>query len=123
MLLHPTSSPPTSPDDEAHPAPLRVDISCPDAATLVLTPVGEVDCCTVAHVRRALAEAADAGRPRVIVNLDQVTFMDTSTLHALADARLRISDAGATIQVRCHDALRRRLFALSGLENLLDNSE
>lgn len=113
-----------SPDpagDEARPAPLCIDVSCPDGDTLVVAPVGEADVCTVPVLRQVLSEATGAGRPRVIVDLDQLTFMDASTLGALVDARLRISAAGGVLQVRCRRRHHRRLLSLTGLDGMLDH--
>ena len=116
MLARPFSFNPYG--DEACSAPLRVDISCPDADTLVLTPSGEADSCTAPGLRQALSEGIGAGRSRIIVDLDQLTFMDASTLGALVDARQRISAAGGDLQVRCRSRHRRRMLSITGLDGM-----
>ena len=107
-------------DDEARPAPLFIDVSCPDADTLVVIPVGEADLFTVPDLRQALSEVTCAGRPHVIVDLDRLTFMDASILGVLVDARLRLSATGGTLEVRCRTQHGRRMLSLTGLEGMLD---
>jgi anti-anti-sigma factor len=118
----PTRSFSSMPDDNGRPAPvpLRVDISSPGPCTVV-TPVGEADICTVAVLRQALAEATGPGRSHVVVDLDQLAFMDASTLDALVEARLRLSAAGGELQVRCRNPHRRKVVSLAGLNAMLDS--
>jgi anti-sigma B factor antagonist len=106
--------------DGSRAALLSVDVSCPEADTLVVTPAGEADISTVPGLRQALREAADAGRSRVIVVLDQLTFLDASTLGVLVDARQRISAAGGTLLVRCRTRRSRQLLVITGLGDMLD---
>jgi anti-sigma B factor antagonist len=81
-------------------------------------PSGEADLFTVPDLRRALRRASASGRSRLIVDLDQLTFMDASALSALVEARLRISSTGGTFQVRSHTR-NRRLLLLTGLGGML----
>ena len=107
--------------DEATRLPLFIELSCPDADTLVVTPVGEADLCAVRPLRRALAEATGAGRTHVVVDLDQLTFMDASILGVLVGARLRFSATGGTLKVRCRTHQGRRVLSITGLDGLLDD--
>ena len=119
MLLRPFS--PHSLGDVERPAPLFIDVACPDADTLVVTPFGEADLCTFPDLRQALNEVTGAGRPQIIVDLDQLTFIDATTLGALAEARARFSATGGTLLVRCHTSHGRRLLFLIGLDDMLDD--
>lgn len=101
-------------------APLRIDSFYPDEDTLVVTPAGEADIFNVPDLRRALIEATGTGRSHLIVDLDQLTFMDASTLGLLVAARLRISATGGTLQVKCRTRRNRRLLFMTGLEGMLD---
>lgn len=118
-LLTPRSSHDSS-GDETSLAPLHVDVACPDADTLVVAPAGEADVCAVPALQQALSEACDAGRSRIIVDLDQLAFMDASTLGVLVDARLLVCAAGGSLQVRCRAHRHRRLFAITGLDGMLE---
>ena len=119
MLTRPSSA--NQPDDEARPAPMFIDITGPDADTLVVTPVGEADFCTVPDLRHVLNDVVGAGTSHVIVDLDRLTFMDASTLGVLVEARLRFSATGGTFQVRCRTRQGRRMLSITGLDDMLDH--
>jgi anti-anti-sigma factor len=53
--------------------------------TVVLTLVGELDLASVGSVQQRLAELRDAGSP-VILDLDQLTFMDSTGIRMLLSA-------------------------------------
>ena len=106
--------------DEEAPAPVRIDVSCPDALTVVVTLAGEADLCAASGRRPALFDAVTADRPHVVVDLDQLTFMDASTLGVLVAARRRASAAGKLLTVRCGPR-QARLLTTTGLTCLLDH--
>ena len=109
------------PDDAVRPVLLSIDVACPDAETVVVTPVGEADVSTGPDLRRALSEIGRTGRRRVVVDLDQLTFMDASTLSVLVETRQRMAAAGGTLQVWCSTRLGRRLLSITSLEGMLDD--
>jgi anti-anti-sigma factor len=116
----PKTNVPLRPDDEARVQPLRVTMAHPDPDTTVVTPAGEADLCTADDLRRALDEAADAGRPRVVVDLDRLDFMDASALSVLLEARRRMAAAGGVLQVRCHTRIGLLLLRSAGMGDLLE---
>lgn len=102
---------------------LTVTVLRPHEDTLVVTPAGEADFHTVPNLWQVLIEATSVGRRRVVVDLDQLTFMDASALGVLVDARLRFAEAGGTLLVRCSSRLGTRLLTLVGLQSLLEVPE
>ena len=58
---------------------------------LILRVEGEVDLMTAPSLAKALAEAESAGDGRLTVDLREVTFMDSTGLRVLLEARERIS--------------------------------
>lgn len=64
--------------------PLIVDVRATDAGSEV-TVSGEVDLSTGSTFRDALTEAANGPGHSVVVNLDGVTFMDSTGLRALSE--------------------------------------
>ena len=52
-----------------------------------MTPFGDADLCTVPDLRQALNEVTGAGCSHIIVDLDQLSFIDTSTLGVLVRHR------------------------------------
>ena len=84
----------------------------------VITVTGEVDIATVAGLRERLFTLADTSRS-VIVDLDQVSFIDAAGLGALVGAAHRADIHGASLQVVCDRPQTRELFRLAGLDRRL----
>ena len=76
--------------------------------TAVITVTGEVDIATVAGLRDRLFTLADTSRS-VIVDLDQVSFIDAAGLGALVGAASRADIHGASLQVVCGQPQTRGL--------------
>ena len=84
----------------------------------VITVTGDVDIATVAGLRDRLFMLADTSRS-VIVDLDQVSFIDAAGLGALVGAAHRADIHGASLQVVCGRPQTRELFRLAGLDRRL----
>ena len=84
----------------------------------VITVTGEVDIATVAELRDRLFTLADTSRS-VIVDLDQVSFIDATGLGALVGAAHRADIHGASLQVVCDRPQTWELFRLAGLDRRL----
>lgn len=84
----------------------------------VITVTGEVDIATVAGLRDQLFALADSSRS-VIVDLDQVSFIDATGLGALVGAAHRAGIHGASLQVVCDRPQTWELFRLAGLDRRL----
>ena|ERR1700722_2541619 len=84
----------------------------------VITVTGEVDIATVAGFRDRLFTLADTSRS-VIVDLDQVSFIDATGLGALVGAARRADIHGASLQVVCDRPQTWELFRLAGLDRRL----
>ena len=112
---------PSSVESNAPIEPLFVDRCCADPDTVVVTPKGEADLCTVPRLRQALLDVIGTGPPHVIVDLDHLRFMDASTLGVLAEARQRSFATGADLQVRCHTRLGSVLLSTAGLDDMLEH--
>jgi anti-sigma B factor antagonist len=78
---------------------------------------GDVDLKTARSFRGALDDAAQEGKPRLIVDMSEVPFMDSSGLAALmgADKALR---ARVRLIVVCPENLRR-IFEVTRLDNIV----
>jgi anti-anti-sigma factor len=67
------------PDPRA-PAPFECHVE-PDRDLVWIRPVGELDIATVGEVQAQLEELRDAGFDRLVLDLRQTTFIDSSGLH------------------------------------------
>ena len=90
-----------------------------EGAATILVPVGEVDLVTVADVRAALDEAAGESA-RIVLDLRQVHFMDSSGLRLLVEAQQRAAKDGFDFAVVRGPASLERLFEVTGLDARLD---
>ena len=85
----------------------------------VVVPVGEVDLVTVHEVRSHVREAAGQSG-RVVLDLRQVTFMDSSGLRLLVEAQQLADQDGFAFAVVRGPASLERLFEVTGLDGRLE---
>ena len=81
----------------------------------IVAVAGEVDIATVTRLRERLFDLAASGRT-LVVDLDQVSFIDSAGLAALVGAARRAAARGASLQVVCSRSRTRQLFRLTGLD-------
>ena len=86
-----------------------------DRGYAIVAVAGEVDIATVTRLRESLFELAASGRT-LVVDLDQVSFIDSSGLAALVGAARRAAAHGASLRVACARPRTRQLFRLTGLD-------
>jgi anti-anti-sigma factor len=87
---------------------------------LVLALRGEVDMATAGMVKQAATKAiTDDGYRRLVLDLSQVSFMDSSGLHAIVDAQRAMQAAGGQVKVVNGSPSLARIFELTGLNRLL----
>jgi anti-sigma B factor antagonist len=80
---------------------------------------GEIDTYTVPEVRAAFDELAVAGGGTVVVDLREVTFMDSSGLGAIIGLFHRVQAAGARLQLVC-GGVSLRLVRLMHLDQVME---
>jgi anti-anti-sigma factor len=88
----------------------------------VLSVVGEVDISTAADLRAAI-ETAGTRAFEIWVDLSATTFMDSSGLHALAQARARLTDVGLRVALICPQGPVRRVLTLTGFDRMIETHE
>ena len=79
---------------------------------------GEVDASTVHLVEDAMSPALDPRCTRLVVDLADVSFMDSSGLRVLVVARNALDDRGAEMVIAGDNDQLRRLFDISGLTSV-----
>lgn len=97
---------------------LRVDSSS-EADTAAITADGEIDLATVNTLRSAITKAMQSGVHHLTLDLDKVTYIDSSGLGTLIGAHKRLASSGGTLTVRCSQARVLRLFTITGLDKVL----
>jgi anti-anti-sigma factor len=68
---------------------------------------------------RACLDGVDASGGALVVDLGDVTFIDSSAIAALLKARRRLAEQDCELRLQ-HTASVRRIFELAGLADLLD---
>ena len=99
---------------------LAVDLA---GAQPVVRLVGEVDMATSPAVKNTLAELVEGGHLAVVVDLSEVTFMDSSGLHALVDAQRRLSESGGKVVLRKPGPAVDRLLQITGMSPMFHFDE
>jgi anti-sigma B factor antagonist len=84
---------------------------------VVVTP-GDIDITNAAGLRTALVEAAGRGR-KVVVDMSRTQFCDTAGIHALVTAYKRAGVDGGEVRVVVTSATVLRIFAVTGLDQVL----
>lgn len=88
----------------------------------VVTPAGELDHHTGDTLRQAL-DASDTPRPRVVVDLHQVTFMDSSGISILIAAHRALSEADGWLRLAAPRESVMRTLNIVGVDTLIDCRE
>jgi anti-anti-sigma factor len=81
----------------------------------IVTATGEIDISTVIRLRERLFEIAASGHP-LVVDLDQVSFIDSVGLAVLVGTANRAAAHGGSLYVACGRPKFRELFRLAGLD-------
>ena len=86
--------------------------------TVVVMVRGELDIASTCSLTTQLRDAAGHGRD-VVVDLSQVTFIDSTALRTLIAAHRVLEDAGHRLVLADPSAVVTRVLTLSGLVSLL----
>lgn len=81
----------------------------------VVTLRGEQDLLEAPRTRRALDEGITVGSGRVVVDLSEVTFSDSSLLGALANVARKARRYSSKVRVVTSDELLRKKFKVTGM--------
>jgi len=97
------------------PAPqLKVTEDDVDAATHVLALRGELDVATVRRLADPLREAIAAGKTALVVDLGELTFLDSTGLMVLLNGLRRVVRQGGNLVIVCTNPTVLRLFDITG---------
>ena len=101
---------------------MLLDLNVTTTADYTVVEVGdEVDVASAPELRTCLNQTIDAGSRRLVVDLRQVTFLDSEGLGVLVGAQRRLlgHDHGeGSIQLVCADGLVVRILRLTGLDRV-----
>jgi len=86
---------------------------------VVVTVSGEVDVYTAAQLRSALEDRIAAGQTALVVDLDDVGFIDSTGLGVLVGRLKTVRKTGGWLSVVCTNERILRLFGITGLDQVL----
>ena len=76
---------------------------------------GEIDLATSPRLQAVLADLVDRGFHQLIVDLEQVSFLDCAGIGILVDARRRVQEHGGSLKLVRPRPFVRRVLALTGM--------
>jgi len=86
------------------------------ACTIALS--GEVDVYTSPQLKQTIVEAIDAGCVNIVVDLENVGFIDSSGLGVLVSGLRRVKERQGTLRLVCtHDGILK-IFRITGLDKV-----
>ena len=84
----------------------------------VLRVIGSVDLTTAPDLRERLIELVTEGRLRIVVDLTDTDFLDSTGLGALVGALKRLRAKDGDLQLVCGPGAVRRVFAITSLDRV-----
>lgn len=86
---------------------------------VVVTVSGEVDVYTAPQLRSALEDRIADGRTALVIDLEDVGFIDSTGLGVLVGRLKTVRKVGGWLSVVCTSERILRLFAITGLDQVL----
>lgn len=96
---------------------LRSEIA--DDGIHVIAVTGEVDLFTAPDLKRAAAEAIDAGARCIVVDLTTTRFLDSTGLGVLIGIAKRVRPAGGDLAIVNTDETTANTFAITGIDGVI----
>jgi anti-anti-sigma factor len=104
---------------EAPGVPLEIDVQIADDRTLV-TLSGELDASTATLLYDQLSDLEIEDVDHVVLDLAQVSFMDSTGLGVIVTEHKRLRHSGGSLTIFAPPSSVRRLFEITGLDVILD---
>jgi anti-sigma B factor antagonist len=89
-----------------------------DDATHVVAVMGEIDLFTAPEFKQRVSAPIDAGRTRVVVDLPETTFIDSSSLGVLIGAHRRLRRLEGSLAIVCSNDAIVKTFRITGLDGV-----
>jgi anti-sigma B factor antagonist len=93
-----------------------VEVHSPRAGVVIITPTSDVDLSRSPELRNALREASDRRPERLVVDLEQVGYMDSSGLATLVEAMRTSKSTGTPLILANMNRKVRAIFEIARLD-------
>jgi len=87
---------------------------------VIVTARGEIDLATTGHLRDTLSELVVEGYPHLVVDLNEVTFLDSTGLGTFIGARRRAHAFKGSFALVCENERLTKIFQITGLDKVFD---
>jgi anti-sigma B factor antagonist len=104
-------------DDSGVPATPRIE---PFAAGVVIALSGELDAYDAPALREAFQELVDGAPAVIVLDLSNVSFLDSTVLGAVVGLLRRVREGDGQLRTVLPDTTARRIFEITGLVAALD---
>jgi anti-sigma B factor antagonist len=85
---------------------------------MVVAASGEIDVAAAPELRERLAGLIDEGTHRIVVDLEQVDFIDSTGLGVLVGAVRRARNADGDLRLVCTNSRILKVFGVTGLDEV-----
>jgi anti-sigma B factor antagonist len=89
-----------------------------DGQTHVIELGGEVDLYTAPEFKERMVELIERGKKRIVVDLSEATFIDSTTLGVLVGGVKRLRPANGSLALVCTDQNITKIFEITGLDRV-----
>ena len=89
-----------------------------DAETQVIELGGEIDLYTAPEFKERMVELIEDGKKRIVVDLSQATFIDSTTLGVLVGGVKRLRPADGSLALVCTVQNITKIFEITGLDRV-----
>jgi anti-sigma B factor antagonist len=110
----------TEPSKSLARSALRLTEESLEPSGVVLTVGGELDIATAPELRMRLNAAVEAGLSRLVIDLRDLSFLDSVALATLLHARTRLGQDGRLAVVVAADSYVRLIFEIAGMPQCID---
>jgi anti-sigma B factor antagonist len=90
----------------------------PQAGHYVIAARGEIDLFTAPELKKTLTDAIEGGGLRLVLDLSDVTFLDSTALGVLIGAVKRLRSRGGALAIVNTDTSIAKTFQITGLDQI-----
>lgn len=101
---------------------LKIDVQRIDDSAALIAIEGEVDVYTAPQLKQQIISLIEDGTRNVIVSLEAVEYLDSTALGVLIGCLKRLRENDGSLDIICGKGRIRRIFEITGLDNILNIS-
>jgi anti-sigma B factor antagonist len=102
-----------------HALSFSLELMVPREGLAVAVVAGELDMYRAPVFETLLARSIDGGARHLVLDLGEVSFIDSTALNVIVGALLRLTEQQGSLNVLCGHSNVRRVFEVTGLDSVL----